>query len=146
MAGEHSEEGSTSSRAPAELDETVAVTSRGDATEPGDSADAGEAEAPYRTAELDNEGSESIDDDRNAPSESPPGTGFRGYVPPGQTAERFGWRDWLLVVVVVLSFVVAPLVVIWRPPALPYWFAMLLLPMAPGIVLGVLAVWVALAD
>ena len=56
----------------------------------------------------------------------------------------FGWRGWVLVVAIVASFVVVPTVIVLRPPGLPYWFSMLILPILPGVVLGVVAVWAAI--
>jgi len=58
--------------------------------------------------------------------------------------DSFGWRGWVLLAVVAFSFVVVPVVVIWRPPLLPRWVALVALPMVPGILLGATAVWAAL--
>lgn len=52
--------------------------------------------------------------------------------------------EWLLVAVVVLSFVVIPGLVLVNPPALPFRVAYLLLPLIPAVLLGATAVWVAL--
>lgn len=63
------------------------------------------------------------------------------------TAEGgFGRQGWLLVVVVVLSFLVVPGSIYLFPgiPAsfgLPYIAAFLALPMLPALVLGLTAVW-----
>ncbi len=58
----------------------------------------------------------------------------------------FGRHGWLLVAAVVLSVLVIPSVVYLFPtvPAtagVPFLAAMLVLPMAPAVVLGVVAVW-----
>jgi hypothetical protein len=50
----------------------------------------------------------------------------------------------VLLAVVAVSFVVVPVVIIWRPPLLPRWVALVALPMVPGILLGATAVWAAL--
>ncbi len=55
----------------------------------------------------------------------------------------FDWRGWLLVAVVVLSFVVVPVVIVLRPPQIPFEAAFLALPMVPAVLLGATAVWVA---
>lgn len=60
---------------------------------------------------------------------------------PTASDRSFDWRGWTLVAVLVFAFFVAPALIVWRPPSLPYWVALLALPMLPGILLGVLAVW-----
>ena len=55
--------------------------------------------------------------------------------------EEFGWRGWVVFAVVVVSFLVVPPVIIYRPPALPYWVALLAFPMLPAVLLGLVAVW-----
>jgi hypothetical protein len=60
------------------------------------------------------------------------------------TSGSLGWRGWVLLAVVAVSFVVVPVVIIWRPPLLPRWVALVALPMVPGILLGATAVWAAL--
>ncbi|MFT4891141.1 MAG: hypothetical protein ACI9YT_002063 [Halobacteriales archaeon] len=59
-------------------------------------------------------------------------------------AESFGWRGWTLLAMVAFSFVVAPVVIVWNPPVIPYWVALVAVPMLPGILLGVTAVWAAI--
>lgn len=59
-------------------------------------------------------------------------------------ADGDDWREWLLVGVIVLSFVVIPGLVLLNPPALPFRVAYLLLPLIPAVLLGATAVWVAL--
>jgi hypothetical protein len=58
----------------------------------------------------------------------------------------FGSRGWLLVAVVVLSFLLIPLVVYLYPAAagadsLPFLVGLIALPMLPALVLGLTAVW-----
>lgn len=55
---------------------------------------------------------------------------------------EFDWRGWTLVATVVLAFVVAPAIILFHPPdALPFFVAYLLLPLAPAVLLGIVAVW-----
>ncbi|WP_458209610.1 hypothetical protein [Haladaptatus sp. NG-SE-30] len=58
------------------------------------------------------------------------------------TDEReFGRSGWILVGVMLFAFVVAPLLIYLRPPALPFKFSYLVLPLLPAILLGATAVW-----
>ncbi|WP_227353541.1 hypothetical protein [Haladaptatus salinisoli] len=54
---------------------------------------------------------------------------------------EFGRSGWILVGVMVLAFVVAPLLIYLRPPALPFKFSYLVLPLIPALLLGATAVW-----
>ena len=57
-----------------------------------------------------------------------------------------GRRGWLLVGLVVLSLAVVPWVIVFHPPDLvPFRVAYLALPLAPAVLLGLGAVWVALS-
>jgi hypothetical protein len=61
-------------------------------------------------------------------------------------AVGFGRRGWLLVGVVVLTFLVIPLVVYVYPAAagadsLPFLVGLIVLPMLPAVLLGLTAVW-----
>ncbi|HKL30253.1 MAG TPA: hypothetical protein VJ898_13425 [Natrialbaceae archaeon] len=95
---------------------------------------------------TDSESTAETIEDRNERSTEPP------VVQPEHSDSRstaaatdsFGWRGWVLLAVVAFSFVVVPVVVIWRPPLLPRWVALVALPMVPGILLGATAVWAAL--
>lgn len=60
-------------------------------------------------------------------------------------AEEFGTRGWVLVGVLVVSFLVVPAIILSRPPALPFEVAYLVLPLLPAFLLGATAVW-AMAD
>lgn len=79
-----------------------------------------------------------------------------GYVhrpsgePPATGPEReFGWRGWVLVATLVLAFLVVPAALLTLPHArsfvgslgLTWWDAYLVLPLAPAIALGAVAVW-----
>jgi hypothetical protein len=71
------------------------------------------------------------------------------YAPPKQ--EGFGWRGWVLVSVVVVSFLVVPATILYLPQAqsavawlgIDFRTAYLTLPMIPAILLGATAVWAA---
>ena len=68
------------------------------------------------------------------------------------TDDDFGWRGWVLVVVLVFSFLVVPWALILLPSAqsgvsalgLSWRDTYLALPMIPALVLGALGVWTAL--
>jgi hypothetical protein len=58
------------------------------------------------------------------------------------SAERsVGRRGWVLLAVLAFSLLGAPLLILWRPPGIPYWAALLALPMLPAILLGAVGVW-----
>ena len=68
-----------------------------------------------------------------------------GVDPPSDAStRRLGWRGWLLVVAVVIAFIGVPLVILFKPPSLPFLFAYLALPLLPAFLLAAIAVWVAL--
>jgi hypothetical protein len=83
------------------------------------------------------------------PSEPAGGAQPPRYAPPSQ--EAFGWRGWLLVGIVVLSFLVVPATILFLPQAEPavrslgltLRAAYLALPMIPALLLGATAVWAA---
>lgn len=55
---------------------------------------------------------------------------------------EFDWRGWTLVATIVLAFVVSPAIILLQPPdLLPFSVAYLVLPLAPAVLLGVVAVW-----
>lgn len=60
---------------------------------------------------------------------------------PDAAEREFDWRGWTLVATLLLAFVIAPLTVYVRPPALPYWVALIVMPLIPALVLGAVAVW-----
>ncbi|SDM46489.1 hypothetical protein SAMN04487949_1754 [Halogranum gelatinilyticum] len=64
----------------------------------------------------------------------------------GESAGSFGGQGWILVAIVVLSFLVVPGLIYVFPsiPAsfgIPYLAAFLALPMIPALLLGLTAVW-----
>ncbi|WP_336364254.1 hypothetical protein [Halalkalicoccus salilacus] len=57
---------------------------------------------------------------------------------------EFDWRGWTLVATVVFAFIVSPAVILLQPPdLLPFSVAYLVLPLAPAVLLGIVAVWTA---
>jgi hypothetical protein len=59
--------------------------------------------------------------------------------------ESFGRRGWILVGALVVAFLVVPAIIVLVPPAaLPFEVAFLILPLAPAVILGLLAIWSAL--
>jgi peptidoglycan/LPS O-acetylase OafA/YrhL len=57
---------------------------------------------------------------------------------------EFDWRGWTLVATVVFALVVSPAIILFHPPdALPFFVAYLVLPLAPAVLLGIVAVWAA---
>ncbi len=62
--------------------------------------------------------------------------------PEGGSADEFGRKGWLLVAAIVVAFIVVPVVIYVRPPGLPFVVAYLVLPLAPAVLLALLAVWI----
>ncbi|QSG04158.1 hypothetical protein [Natranaeroarchaeum sulfidigenes] len=60
---------------------------------------------------------------------------------PAAVDREFDWRGWVLIGVMALALVVAPLVVYLRPPVLPFWVSLVVMPLIPALLLGVVAVW-----
>ncbi len=52
-------------------------------------------------------------------------------------------RDWLVVVAVIVGLIGVPLAMRLWPANLPYRVAFVILPLLPGIGLGLLAIWYA---
>ena len=55
---------------------------------------------------------------------------------------EFGREGWFLLAGIALAFVVVPLVIYLNPPGVPFVVAYLLLPLAPAVLLALLAVYV----
>ncbi|WP_135823922.1 hypothetical protein [Halorussus ruber] len=55
--------------------------------------------------------------------------------------ETWNVRDWVLVGVIFVSFIVIPATIYVLPPVRPFRFAYLVLPLIPAILLGLVAVW-----
>lgn len=80
-----------------------------------------------------------------------PDDGSGAYPTQAPTAEEFGWEGWLLVAVLIFSFLVVPPAIVLLPEArgvvaslgLTMRDAYLALPMVPAILLGATAVWAA---
>lgn len=62
-------------------------------------------------------------------------------VHPDAVDRSFDWRGWVLVGVIVVAFIVAPLTILLWPPSYNYFFALLILPLAPAFLLAATAVW-----
>jgi hypothetical protein len=62
-------------------------------------------------------------------------------VPVERGEEEWNYRDWVLVGVIVLCFLVIPATILILPPVRPFRFAYLVLPLIPAILLGATAVW-----
>lgn len=90
------------------------------------------------------------DDDRSAGGErsvaddDAGGDGTHGDLQgahPDRADRSVGRRGWVLLGVLAFSLLGAPLLILWRPPGVPYWAALLALPMLPAILLGAVGVW-----
>jgi hypothetical protein len=55
--------------------------------------------------------------------------------------EEWNYRDWVLVGVITLCFLVIPATILYLPPVRPFRFAYLVLPLIPAVLLGATAVW-----
>jgi hypothetical protein len=62
-------------------------------------------------------------------------------VHPERAERSVGRRGWVLLGVLAFSLLGAPLLILFRPPSIPYWAALLALPMLPAILLGAVGVW-----
>lgn len=60
---------------------------------------------------------------------------------PDRAERSVGRRGWVLLGVLAFSLLGAPLLILWRPPGIPYWAALLALPMLPAVLLGAVGVW-----
>ena len=66
-----------------------------------------------------------------------------GGAPPTAPNDReFGRQGWLLLGAVVVALGVVPVVILMRPPDLPFVAAYLVLPLLPAVVLALVAVYV----
>lgn len=50
-------------------------------------------------------------------------------------------EEWLVVGAIIVAFILIPLVILARPPQLPFRFAFIILPLIPAVGLALLAVW-----
>ncbi|WP_440988965.1 hypothetical protein [Haloarchaeobius baliensis] len=102
-----------------------------------------EGQADDSTGAADGDGPTTIDGGTAAA-----GDGDDGYVHrpadgvhPEAVDREWDWRGWVVVGVIAFSFLVMPVVILYRPPSLPYWVALLAFPMLPALLLGLVAVW-----
>jgi len=70
----------------------------------------------------------------DAPADDPAAPVERGN-------EEWNYRDWILVSVIVVCFLVIPAAILVLPPVRPFKFAYLVLPLIPAFLLGAVAVW-----
>ncbi|WP_135830568.1 hypothetical protein [Halorussus halobius] len=79
--------------------------------------------------------------DGDAPNQREPEATVDPAAPVERGREEWSWRDWILVGVVVLCFLVVPAAILILPPVRPFRFAYLVLPLIPAFLLGAVAVW-----
>ena len=84
-------------------------------------------------------------DDASGYVHDPEGGVEAGAATDAEPDDGFDWRGWTLVGVIVVSFLIVPLVVLVRPPVLPWRVALLVFPLIPAFLLGGTAVWAAVA-
>lgn len=110
-----------------------------------DDADEGYVHRPGDSPDVTEERSVETGGHLDRPSGEPPRK--------AETVEQeFGWRGWVLVFALVVSFIVVPWSLILFPPArgglaglgLPFRDAYLVVPLIPALGLGVLGVWTAI--
>ena len=111
-----------------------------------------ETTAAAAAGESSRTGSPPVDDGVESPADANDGgaEARRPHYAPPQN-ETFDWRGWVLVGVVVVSFLVVPIAILFLPHArsliesfgLTLRAAYLALPMLPAILLGATAVWAA---
>jgi hypothetical protein len=65
----------------------------------------------------------------------------QGADPASVDRDLGAFRGWIVVGVLAFSLLGAPLLILWRPPGIPYWAALLALPMLPAVLLGAIGVW-----
>jgi peptidoglycan/LPS O-acetylase OafA/YrhL len=61
--------------------------------------------------------------------------------PPNVSDDAFGRRGWAVLAALAIALVVAPGIIYWRPPQLPFQVAFLIVPLVPAFLLGAVAVW-----
>ena len=121
------------------------------ASPPGTEATAGETTGAA-AGESSRTGTSPVDDSVESPADADDGgaEARRPHYAPPQN-ETFDWRGWILVGVVVFSFLVVPIAILFLPHArsliesfgLTLRAAYLALPMLPALLLGATAVWAA---
>ncbi|MDQ2049952.1 hypothetical protein RBH26_05595 [Natronolimnohabitans sp. A-GB9] len=60
---------------------------------------------------------------------------------PEEADREFDWRGWVVVGMIVLTFIVAPIAITFWPPGVGYYVALIILPLFPAFFLAVTAVW-----
>jgi len=102
--------------------------------------DDGYVHRPGAARETDAEGSADAAEDATAGA-TPAGDGDAQGAHPDAVERDVDGRGWVLIGVLAFSLLGAPLLILWNPPGLPYWVALLALPMLPAILLGAIGVW-----
>lgn len=54
---------------------------------------------------------------------------------------EFDWRGWVVVGMIVVTFVLAPLAIYLWPIGAGYHFSLVVLPLVPAVLLAITAVW-----
>lgn len=111
----------------------VSPTSEGEQDD-SEGAQGGSGDEPTRT--VTHRPGETVAD-----PESPGGSDADEPAHPNVADRDWGWRGDLLLAVMFVSLIVAPVIVYLRPPALDWRVRLLILPMLPGLLLAVVAVW-----
>jgi hypothetical protein len=111
-------------------------------------ADEGQSAPPTDTVEVEAGGEPSAGVRTPATEDDQPDAPYPARAP---ASDEFGWEGWVVVAVLILSFLVVPPAIIYLPEAqgvvrslgLTMRDAYLALPMVPAILLGAVAVWAA---
>lgn len=103
--------------------------------------DDGYTHRPGAAREPDDGGDGSDGDGDSTGGRGASGDGDLQGAHPESAARSVGGRGWVLLAVLAFSLLGAPLLILWRPPGLPYWAALLALPMLPAVLLGAVGVW-----
>jgi hypothetical protein len=111
-------------------------------------AEEGESPNPTDTVEVDAGGEPSAGIRTPSDEADEPEAAYPAHAP---SSDEFGWEGWVLVGVLLVSFLLVPPAIIYLPEAqgvvrslgLTMRDAYLALPMVPAILLGAVAVWAA---
>jgi hypothetical protein len=110
----------------------------GDGGGSGSGDDGGDSEYVHRPGAARDHGEADRD---GGDGESADGSSGHGASPAAGERTLPARRGWVLIGVLAFCLLVVPLVILWRPPGLPYWVALLALPMLPAFLLGAVGVW-----
>jgi hypothetical protein len=110
----------------------VSATNDGSTDAEGDTADGSDPEEDADSA-ANADGGEPTRTTTHRPGDD--------VVHPDAADRSWSWRGDLLLVVLFFSLIVAPVIVYLRPPAIEWRVRLLLLPLLPGFLLALVAVW-----